>query len=147
MKFFSYFTKGKKSILELKISTGIFEFLSHTINDIYQTFAALLISISINMLGHYITANYYDLNPTLGFSKKGIFILTNVAPRYIEETVINAGIIANILAVFILVIIFYFIEKKCTKHHFTCFFTNLIILANLLIALVSLSLFPFKLIL
>jgi len=130
----------------LKVKNNIlFEFLTHGIRDMYYVFLALLIGVGFHELGHYITAAYYKLNPKLGVSSKGLFVLTDSAPRYIEEIVTNSGVIANLLVVFVLFIIFFIREKKCKKHHLPCFFIFLVIMSNLLIALVTLILFPFVL--
>ncbi len=143
--FFSHTIRGDYLILKIRIKYALFKSFLQTNKDIYFTFLALLIAIGFHELGQFSLATYYNLNPNIGISGAGVYILADSAPRYMEEIITNGGVIANLLIVFLLFIIFFLRERNCQSHTFPCYFILLVLLSNLLIALISLILFPFVL--
>ena len=140
-----YTVKGKNLFLKFKINSVLDRFVSYSFNGLVYSLLSLIIAIAAHELGHYFTAYYYNLNPGFGISKSGIFISASSSTRYIEEIVANSGVLANLLLVFIFIIVLFLRESRCKKHHFSCYFSLLVIVANLLIAIISLILFPFVL--
>lgn len=113
------------------------------ITSVLYSFVSLVIGVFFHEIGHYIPSYFYDLNPYVGFSDLGIFILSDNTTTYIKNIVMNGGLLANLTIVFILFLFYLFKYQKEHKNGPFFYIISFILLANLLLALVSLILFMY----
>ena len=111
---------------------------------ILVSLSALFMAILFHELGHYLAALYYGLNPIFGINFGAIYVKTSFLDSRTHEIISHAGPIANLVVVFLASILLYIRGHKRDMHDYVYSILFIILITNLLVALVSLILFPFS---
>lgn len=104
---------------------------------------SVFIAVLIHEMGHYLSALYYGLNPHFSISLNAVSIQTDFLNARTHQIVSHVGPIFN-LVIALIVLVFLFVRwQKYSIRDDVCFILFLTIATNLMVALVSLILFPF----
>lgn len=121
-----------------------YSFLSEDLYYIFISLLTLLIAIFLHEMGHYIASFYYGLNPIFGINFNAIYVETGFLSLKIHEIVSHAGPILNLIISFFVVTFLFIRGHTCSMKDHTSFILFSMIITNLLVALISLILFPFS---
>lgn len=113
--------------------------LAKEAEELISTLAIIFISVIIHEAGHYVVAQYYNLEPLLGVDKNALYVEANKSTPEINWIIDRAGPVANLLFAFVAVFLREYMVIKRKKIPFSLI---IFIASNIIIAFIALIMFP-----